>query len=572
MQRWITLATLLALVLPAPAQDESTATETPPNELTRLLARVPEDAHLLVIVPRLDELTAAVNTFGQAAQVEGLAGFAATELLRERVGAGSRGIDRHGPLVIASSTQRGEALLLARCDRSGLKNAAAQPETLAGGARLYRFDAEDHLAATVDDVIIFGRSERDLERALAATGATAQRFGKVAAQRLDGHAAAVIIDLPAWRDTIEFQMDMFVQGMFLGMPVKGPDADIAMEIWTGSVEQIKRLLAEARTLVVTADLDAAGARAQAWMEFAPDGKVADYLRRLQRPQRDLLRGLRAGGGAVVFALEWEDPPDAEGPSAALNRSLLNMPRLREKIGAERLASVLEKNEIVNRKAPGTSGALEFGRADEGMVYWGLYLSPRGPQVLADLQSIYSDFPDVMSAWGALPAPMEPAAHESVAGQTAVVYRFGLADAPQPTVEALYGAEPTMYMAAHPAGVAYTLGPRDAARRALRELLEPAGRPLRDDARVRPTLRMLSPNPQMMVLIDVPRMLDSAAALMERVGLRRAEAPEIPSGDTPMVGGAVYLDADAVRAEAAVPVASVRVLEEMRRARQRDEPR
>jgi hypothetical protein len=296
--------------------------------------------------------------------------------------------------------------------------------------------------------------------------------------------------------------------------------------------------------------------------------VARYLQHVHCPRRDLLRGLSAGAGPIVLAYEWDEDPGVEGFDSTMTRALLEMDALRQKVGADKLEAMVKESLELNRKVSGANIVVGF---DQGLLYAGLYLTQQGEAVRQNVKRICEATPDVLSgAWGALPGAMQPATAEQIGGVTVDVYHMNLElenTRYEPMVAALYGKEPTLFLAPHTQGVAYAFGPCADARKKLERLLQPDATPLSQDARVVELFRTLTPNPQLCLLFDIPKVIAFVLRMADQFGM---PVPSLELEDTAAAwaGLTFYLDERVPRVEVFVPASPIRAL--IRAARQFDE--
>jgi hypothetical protein len=369
------------------------------------------------------------------------------------------------------------------------------------------------------------------------------------------------VEVATWNEQIEAQMAKLAQGMYMGMAAAGPQAEVGIQLWNWMFERFKKMVFETQTLVATARVDGQGVLLDGRVSFVPDSVLARFLKQVVRPKRDLLRGLPAGETPFVMAFDWENAPGAETFNEALAKALLSMESLREKVGADKLAAVVQKSVEMNRKVPGSSVAFSFGSGGKGLLYWGLYLTQEAGPVQRDMRAICELTPELMSAWGTFPTAMRAGRPEQIGGVAADRYQFdvGAESQPrQPMLEVLYGKDPTLYMVPHPEGVAYAFGPQEAARETLVKLLDPDAPRLRRDPRVTALFQALSPEPQLCVLIDIPALARSMVGLLEQCGIA---LPSMALGEqkAPLAGLTFYLEPDVVRGELFVPAEPIKAI-------------
>lgn len=531
-----------------------------PSDLGYVLRYVPDDAHLVVIIPNLARLTEGVAEFGERAGLKKLAGMTAKGVFRDTLGAHANALDQEGAVVLAVSADDDDALLIANLASADVWLNESSPIRFRDDVLLFEFDTDRYVAAATGRVAIFGREPATLRRALDSTRRFERRFHREAEGALDGRQMVIFADVPAWTRELDTQIAFLAQRAYMGIAATSPNAEIGMQFWNWLLEQMREKVGEARTFVGTLRVNREGVLVDGRATFDTDGKVARYLRSVRKPGRDLLRGLPAGRHPLVMAFEWEERPDTPGINEAFSQVFLRMDTLRERVGAARLESVIEKSNALNRKVPGSSLVYSM-RPGGGLLYWGYYLTPQGKTVQHELRELCEMAPEVMNTWGTFPAAVAPGVREQVAGVACDVYQFDLAteQAPvQPVMRTIYGTAPAFYLAEHELGLAYAFGARPAARECLAALLADGGAKLSDAARVRELFARFSPEPQCCVVVDVPAAVAGVSDILEPLGvpIPKMEAEEEGAA---LAGFTFYLEDAALRAEVFVPAEPVRVL-------------
>ncbi len=551
----VAIAVIVTLLAPRVADGQTTTRSVDGPRIQRILKYIPDDAKVVVMVPALDDLVAGLRAFGKTIRVEDLADLNVRDLLEEAVGEGVAAMDTAGPLILVVAAGRDEPLLIAAAAGPQAWKSQTQPSRLGPDAWLVEFGPQHGLAASVGDVIIFGREKADLRGALDSTGRHAARLGQEVGQLLERGQIVVYVDVPAWKEELDTQLELVSQALSVGMTLAGPEAEMGVRVCSWLLERARTVLAETESCVSTLRIDGRGVFADFRAAFKAEGQVAGYLGQVQRPRRDLLRGLRAGDGPLVFAFEWVDGPGVEGLNSALTRAILSAESLKAQVEAERLEGFLKKSLEVHRRMSGTNAAFSLVPDGQGLLYWGLYLTNEGEAVRSDLRGICeTTTPELMSAWGAFPIGIGSRESERIGPVEADAYQFDFSQARQPMqpmLAALYGKNPTFYMAPHPEGVAYTFGPRSQARDKLQVLVTGQEAPLSADPRVVELFRILRPDPQFCLLMDIPGTVKCFAGLLEHFGV---PIPPLAPGDRklPLAGFTMYLEPRAVRAELFVP--------------------
>jgi len=539
----------------AVAQDATQPAATQPAVLSTVLRRLPDDAHLVLVVPSLRAATEGARALGHSIGVQKLDGLEPHAVLAWTLGAQARFFDSDGPLVVGISAQQGETVILGRS--AGAELPASAPVEPVADARLFELGEGGSVALTADGVVLVSRELADLRRALRSRGQVARELQSRCGDLLERQHVVLYLDAPPWSEWLTQQLHVVAQSMYLGMATM-PDAAEDIQLWKWMFEQAERLTGDVRRVVGGLRTDGDGLRAEVRVDFQEGGAAARYLAAVRKSDKDLLRGLPVGDAALVFAYEWELAADVEGVEASLLRALTRMESLREKMG-DRLDEAMHRSIAMQRRIAGSSGMLAGAPEVAGFLFSGLYLTSDPVTVRRELCTLYESCPELMNAWGGLPSFKVRHMTEEVAGVTADVYDFSMLSEDariQSAWEAMYGRDPRLYLAEHPQGLAYALGPRDAARASLERLLVATSSAPHGDPRVDALFKTLSPSPQLCILVDAPRSLRWLAALVQRMGLPLPLA--VPDAATaPLAGFTLYLDRTAARAELLLPAEALR---------------
>lgn len=561
------LSLLLLAALPsAQAASEPPLTAVDPGVAT-LLAQVPDDVHMLVIVPNVARLTAGVTAFGRAASIEDLCAVSATQVLADTLGDSARAIRADGPAILAFSARRDEPLLLATVSKENDWRTDSSSRQLSDEVLLHEFGADQHVVAQRGDVVLIGRDVPELRRALDAPGRLGAKVSEALRSTSGQGDVSVYIDVTGWHDEFNMRMAVLRQTMYMGMAAAGPDAEAGMVVWNWILDSVRRAASDARVLTAHLRVDGRGVFVESEVTFAPDSTLGKYLAQARRSERDLLRGLPAGDAPIIVAYEWQDEPGTVGCNLALNRAMLGTDAVREKLGDERVKTVLARSEQICQKVPGANGCFGVSPAGDGLMYWGLYLTTDCAAVRDDMRALCDATPELMSCWGTFPSTAMKRVKEEVAGVQADAYRFdftdddsAMAQQMRPVMEAVYGKQPTLYLAPHREGISFAFGPDTAARAKLTEILQDTSQALKDSPRVCKVQEALAAHPQACVLADVPALVRTLSVMMNRLGVPGLPAlKEVTSADLPLVGVGVYFDGPKLRVCSWVPVEPVAAL-------------
>ncbi len=554
--RRVAIVVIIVIALLGP-QSGSAADPALEADVLRLLGHVPADTHLLLIVPSVQQFIDGISAFGRTTEIDFLAEMKTATLLEDSLGDALSVVREAGPAVLALSAERQEPLILAVVSHD-------QPWTATSDAA--RLDERPYCefeggccAVLFDDrVAVFGRDKDELRRALGSERVFPDRLGLFARRALETDQVIFWVDLPPWQPLIQQTLEFVAQTTYMGLAAAGPDAEMTIGLYRAMFEQLETALGEATTYTVAVGVDAAGVRARDRIAFRSGGRVAAYLSGIKRPERDLLRGLPAGG-TIVFACEWEGPSESGSLNDVFLGAMVDVPTFRERVSEEMLQGALANNREMNRYLHGFSGVVSRAPSGDCLLFKGQYLSSDVAAMRKHIRRGFEEFPDVMCAWGVVPSA-ELSREKRGPGEAEVdVYRFefdvrgGQID---PMVSAMYGEQCAMVMVQAGDALAYAMGERDEAMKAAQKLADGAFTLLKDDARVTALFEQLSPEPQFCLLVDLPHMLEMMTGLLQQAGL---PVPAVDAGSQqyPLAGLTGYIETDALRAELYVPARAVR---------------
>lgn len=566
VDRWIiwircSLLALVCFAALAPALADGPGGAGWPADVQQVLKRVPDDARLVFVVPSLERLEQGLTAFGSATGARRLASLRIELVFRRLLGQRAGALRPGGPLALARAGAHRGSILIGLRSPAAAWNDSEPAEVLADGSRLYELGEHGYLAAVADGTVIIAREKAGVSGALHSTGVFAAGLPEQVSTLLPRGDVILFADIPAWRSALQRQLRRIAVSACMGTALAGPDAEAGAQAVQWFLEQMEQLLGEAQGYVLALHFDDRGLYLQDRVTFAAGGKVAGYLSALRTPRRDLLRGLPSENAAVVFSAEWNVAAGTPSINEALVRVLLRMESLREQVGAEVFDAALQKSIEAQRHMSGYSGVIGTTADGEHITFAGLYLTATGAAVQRNVRTVCEMCPELMTAWGTFASAELEYAREHVGEVEADVYRCRgpTADLQSPPVlQAFYGADSALYLAPHPEGVAYAMAPRAAARNRIKTLLAGQAPPLSSDARVRAVLDRLSPDPQVCLLVDVPKTFNIVAALAADMGLSlptlraRAEA-------APLAGLAVYLEPSAIRSELFLPSQPIRAI-------------
>ncbi len=544
MKHLVTLS-VLAAALPLAAEAQTGAGRRP--TLEDLLKAVPDDPAVVVVVPDFAEVVAGIQGFGAAAGIQDLVEVDADTLydgleFSDLPDEWEACLDKSGPFVFALTDPESEPLLICTITKA--------PETPPGEF----VEVRGNILITVPDAEV-------RQAVKSASGKFAKCFAKQVQPALAEHDVAVFLDVSAWSVQIEQMLSMGEMLAQMGAAATGQPTQVNMTMVTWLFELLRTTLDEGRTLVFAGRVNGDGLHLTEIMHFDPAGKVADYLGKISKPEKDLLRGLPSPAGTIVMATEWRTPGSVETLTEKMLDVMLSATtQPADQTEQPKLTPELRKlYRIIN----GYNGVVAFGGEAKGMRARGVYLTDQG-------QAFLDGFDDMWKVTASMMTSMTPGftmevseGTELVGSVKARVYRFKFDATDEDAKRALqmiYGESITVYSALHPEGVAYSMGPAEVARANLEQIMSAKSVSLSSDRRVAGALKRLSPKPQGFVLFDLPDLMTWAAEFGELSG---GGMPEFKPPKTPLpyLGLSLYLHKTAISAELSLPADVVKYIVE-----------
>lgn len=557
----IGLGAVLATAQPAATQSTSQPTTRAaalPAAVERVLQAVPDDTHLLVVVPSVDTLARGVGSFCKAASLPVEEEISAAALLSDLLEGAGRAIDADGPLVLAVSAEREEPLVIATL-KSVEPLGATAPPTLVRGAEVYELKHEQLAAVTPDRVVIFGRERVDVEAALGATGKAVRKLTPEHLALLARRQVLLWVDVAPWEPTIQQGLNFFIQMVSLGAASAGPEGEAAMQFYRAMFDLLGKVVREADNYAAALQVDERGVFFEDRATFKADGAADRFLADVRPGRGDLLRGLPAGA-VMTFGAEWESVPGAPSLNEAVMRALMSATVPRERVDAEKLERAVERSMAMYRTMTGFNGAL-LPAEGGGMLYAGLHFTKDADALVREMRVVMRESPELLKVWSTLPTAEIGYEAETVDGTSLDCYLFNFgSDNPQiqPMLDAFYGKDASMYCLAAPQGAVYAMGPRAQARSLALRLKNPPPAALSEDARYATLLKRLSPHPQFCLTIDLPATMQVLFQSLEKAGM---PLPPLDFGQSPapLAGAAFYVERPVVRFEILVPAEAVGTL-------------
>lgn len=530
------------------------------SPVDQVLARVPDDAGLLVVVPDFGKLVSALSAFGKRLGIDELADTTPTKALGQILGPEIGGVDPNGPLAIALSRDADSpVLILALSDPEAWKRIGQPVE---GSSELLSVTIQDEpwFTAVVGRTAVASDARGPVESALKTSGEFRKRFDPQGRAFLEGGLQGLVwVDVPHWKPVIEPALAGAEGFMQMGLAMAGPQAEGASAIWQWLFQQCRQVVGQTRVYVGGVAFSDDGVRFRDRATFEGEGTLAAYLGKLRKSQRDMLRGLPDTPAAIAFGCEWFIPQDVESFSETMLNAILEMPAGKALREDESARQGLEAARRSYRRIQGYNVVLPAG--GPGISAAGLYLGDQPGEMLKDLCASMEVLGSskMMDAWGAGLNVKVTRRTEKIASVEAEAfdYVFSAEDEQmQQMVRSVYGESSTFYVAPHPEGIAFAFASGDAGRPVLERLLATSGGKLAERPDVVSARKRIAPDPQALILVDMVRSVEVGLELAKSMG---APIPpvKLPTGPAECAAVGVYLGRDWVGTEVYVPTGPIR---------------
>lgn len=528
--------------------------------VARVLRHVPDGAQLVIIVPNVEQFADGLRAFVKSIGIPGVKGFTARELISEPLGAPAEALRLDAPIAVAMTAGRDEIVVIGLLAAGTSQPTSPSPRSLAGAA-LRDFGDEGLLAMTDDGVAIIARDEAAARGTIEARGELGRSIDAALTDRIRDHQLLVYVDVPAWHERVEMAIDLITQTSMMGLSVAGPEAANAMRVQRWAFDEARALLGEIQTYVAGASLDADGVRYTDRVLVRTDGQLAKYLAGVKPFDRDLLRGLHAERPAAVFGMEWQTAPDVATVEEVMFDTLLATDELKQRLGEDRLRSAIDRIKSAHRRLTGYNGAFDLVKGGQGMTMSGLYLTDQADEHCNDIRTLFKNNPEFLCAWASFPQGCSVEFSTDTCQRVqADVFRFSVPHSGSPieaAMEAMYGATPAYMFAPTPRGTAYYVGAADGGHDTMQRLIaDGPGPALSDDPHIRAVLDRLSPHPQLVMLLDIRRMIELSMRMTKAMGM---PAPKFEMAGEPLAYSAyaLYLQPSEVRQEMILPSTPIR---------------
>lgn len=535
-------ALLLGLLISAPATADN------PFE------NIPDDAGVAVYVPSIDKVVEGVNKFGKAIGVEEMATVAAKDVV-ENMFEALEGLDTSKPMLVAIGPSGVDSAIMV----CWLKDADAWKKsgdvTEKAGVFEFTLEGQQSYAALSGDKLIIAKDRDVLKEAGKSSGKFAGKFDKQIKSIGPDDQFAVIADIEAFRNEIDagfMTLDAGVK-MVLAMAAtqNGPEsAEMTQAFAKWAMSALKRFVGNADHAMATVSLSAEGVRLRKVVDFK-SGEVTDYLAKVKKSDKPLLRGLPERPFMMLFGTEWQMPANTPSLFEDMLEIIKPMMKAEKK---ENFEQFIAKSKEAYRKSTGLNGMLGGMTGGDKMLLAFNYFTPdpAGYRKLMLEGTEYAQGMMGMMNQGGMKMECK-ASEEKIDGKdvTAIEYVMN-SDVPdvEKMLKAMYGEKPTMYAAEQPGMLAAAFGAEAGSRKLLTSMLDSSMKSVAESGRVKEALAKLAPNPQFVFLMDLGGFMAMVSNMGETMG---AGMPDLKlSAPTALVAGSSYLDPGAIRGELWVP--------------------
>lgn len=544
----------------APTVQSSPAVQS--TELKRdsleLLRFVPDNSLTVVYLPSINEFVAGLREFGAAIGIPPLAELTAEELLRGPFDDNARYVDPASGLV-AAFTGDSEPILIV-----SLRHDPSHPRPegviqLANGAKGTEVGGQAIFATADDRTALLAVDREQLNRGLTSTGKLAARFRQRTGEFLTGSQAVLYVDIAASRPDIERLLILVQAAMAASMVAAGPDAETGVQFWNWMYGHVRTWLSEAQDYSAGARFSGEGVAYRDRFAVAPDGEIGAYLKRVQKSDRNLLRGLPDQDCWFVFASEWRLPKDLKSVNEMMSVALGFDDATLAELGPERMAELRRLTHETYQLVSGTSAVGSFAADGRGMLMSGFYFVDQPAVARRNIRDLILAAPTMQLGVGGK-GPLNSECKSETQGDRTFdrcIFRFSGND-PQigRMMEALYGGDPVLLLGDGKESVAYAVGSSEAVQKPFDLLLSADVRPLAANPRVVTALKRVEPAPDAILLMDLTQVVRFAATVSATAGVPMPTVT-LPQGESDLAVFSTYLQPSSVSNCVFVPSDSLR---------------
>lgn len=523
--------------------------QTPRDQVLR---HVPEKAAVVAVFPSAAKLIDGVRSFGKAIGVDEMAALSTADVLDELDIIGGETIDAAGPFVLALLPGGpGEAVLIGTVtDPAKWKTETGVKEAEGG---FLTADTVDAKFALDGNVVMMCEDEDVLKQAVAGGLKLGERMGAALTGELDRNDVVVWVDLAGLEKELRDGLKELGSAFEEGMAAAGPQGAGMAGFMKWGVESLQSLAADGQSMALLVRVGEPGIHIRKQVQMKPDSRSAAYLKKIRKTDRDPLRGLIDDKPALCFAAEWELPADEKSLMHVCTAAMIDAAKPADEVQAKAAAAL-----AMFDKLTGMSGSVAL--AENGkLVTSGVYFTTDAAGVLERLAAFQEVNQQV--ATGLTPGLKVDVtqSHEEIGGADALIIesRFS-GDDPSLTapMEAMYGGNMTVAAAAKGPDVLMGMGAAAAAKAQLAKLLATDARPVAANAQVKAALGTIAAGPQMVWLVDLPRLAQMGITVASGMGLPLPPI-KFPEAATPLMAMGMYVQETGIVAELHIPTGAIK---------------
>lgn len=512
--------------------------------LDALLQYVSPDAALVIVVADIEGLGSSFADF--AGVIHGRPpGNLASDLIQRHFPYHAKWINSRGPGAIVVMDSQGEPIAIATASDD------FTPASIGAGVVELKnafgvIDGDQAFVAfATDGIVVRGPNRADVERVLAALPPSAPNSAQALKGFLKNHHVGIIANPRRWRAEIDRTLMIAEQIIQQGVLASGEDSEVGLAVWKDVFEKARHCTDELQSYVAAVRVEKQGIHYSDRLQWSREGEIAKRVRAIEPTSGELLRGLPDNRFAFCYASEWKVRAGSISINEELHEQLFLTAAIRERLGPERFEASRGTMKRAYDSFTGMSSCIGLNRAKKGMAAHGLYLSAKADESRDAIRESLKLTPKFAADFGddvECTIECEGIKMGAFSGDACRLSFKGDSTAIQ-KLEVLYGAEPTYSLASHRDGVAYAFGAKTVVNELLPTFYETPGSPLSKSPRVRRCLDSLSPNPQLLVLVDAGQLLEFVGYFAESFGVPQFPFRFADPDSVPLIGMACYSDAE-----------------------------